>query len=224
MPKVSPELSGGGERERRGLPGDRLGGCSRRGAAAASRPRTWLRAGRTARAPAAGSSLPPPRAGCGWGVSPLPPPMGRGCREQQNRGVSSPAGGLPAARSLRPVHPDESSSVTGGISFQGARDYGKVINVALRHPPLHPAACTEMIASSVPALLHFAQPSVAASETEEGGMLIRRFATASGGRWARGLPARPPARGHLPRGQPHPPAAARGAASPSKSELIWMIA
>lgn len=146
------------------------------------------------------------------------PRWGEDAESSRTGGVSSPPGGLPAARSLRPVNPEESSSVTGGISLQGARDYGKVINVALRHPPpppLHPAACTEMIASSVPALLHFAQPSVAASETEEGGMLIRRFATASGGRWARG---------HLPRGQPHPPAAARGAASPSKSELIWMIA
>lgn len=96
--------------------------------------------------------------------------MGRGFREQQNQGVSSKPGGLPATHSLSPINQDKNSSVTGGISFQGAQDYGKVINLALLHPPhpLRSAACTEMIASSVsvPVLLHFAQPSVAASETQ----------------------------------------------------------
>lgn len=61
--------------------------------------------------------------------------MGRGFREQQNQGVASKPGGLPAPRSLGPIHQGKNSSVTRGISFQGAQDYGKVINLALLHPP-----------------------------------------------------------------------------------------
>lgn len=123
------------------------GGCRRTGwwnpAAGAQQPLPSVRApgsalARRARVPGAGSSSHRSAPAADGASHRCLPRWGEDAESSRTGGVSSPPGGLPAARSLRPVNPEESSSVTGGISLQGARDYGKVINVALRHPPPHP--------------------------------------------------------------------------------------
>lgn len=110
--------------------------------------------------------------------------MGRGFREQQNQGVASKPGGLPATHSVSPINQDKNSSVTGGISFQGAQDYGKVINLALLHPPppptfssLHRDDCQLCLC---PCSTAFCSALCCCKwNTEEGGILIRWLATVS---------------------------------------------
>lgn len=47
-------------------------------------------------------------------------------------------GGKTATPSCPPIYQERDGSVIRGIAFQGAQDYGKVINLALRHPPPPP--------------------------------------------------------------------------------------
>lgn len=92
----------------------------------------------------------------------------RGGGEAGSRSIPNPS--PPTPRQMRPARSESVSS--RGVCSQGAPDYGKVINLGVLQPlhphPHHSAACIEMIARavSVPILLHFAQPSDAASETQ----------------------------------------------------------
>lgn len=91
---------------------------------------------------------------------------------------------MPATHSLHPINQDRDCLVTRGISFQGARDYGKVINLALLHPPPPPrfsslhwddcqlclCPCSTAFCSALPCCKW---------NTAEGGILIRWLATVS---------------------------------------------